>query len=227
MDARTESAQGGAGATLEIDACRDCSLFWLDAQESVRLMPQSVLDLFRYIGEAGKARNALASSCACPRCAKPLLYTHDLQRATRFTYWRCANGHGRLITFHQFLAEKNFLRPPSPAELARLRATVRQVSCSQCGAPIDLRNDSACRHCGTPVALIDSDSVAKTVQALADARPSAPAAASALRTTLSDAQVDALFELERMKSRERGDDLLALAAGGLAAAVAAWLGAGT
>jgi endogenous inhibitor of DNA gyrase (YacG/DUF329 family) len=225
MDARHESALGAVATTVEIDACRDCSLFWLDAQESLRLTPQSVLDLFRYVGEAGRARNTLAASFGCPRCARPLRYTHDLQRTTRFTYWRCAGGHGRLITFHQFLAEKNFLRPPSATELARLRESVKQVSCSQCGAPIDRRNVSGSPHCGTPVALIDSDSIAKTVQALAGTQAAPPVDADVVRTALSDAQVEALFELERLKTRERGTDLVASVAGGLAAAVALLLAA--
>src|SRR5260370_22072874 len=38
-----------------------CSLFWFDDSASVRLTPKSVLGLFQYIGQAGPARNSLAS----------------------------------------------------------------------------------------------------------------------------------------------------------------------
>jgi hypothetical protein len=83
---------------------------------------------------------------------------------------------GRLITFHHFLREKNFIRAPSAGELANLRKNVRQVACSQCAAPIDLTSESACTHCGAPVALIDPDGVAKALREL-QAGTSVPAPA--------------------------------------------------
>lgn len=142
---------------IEINACEPCSLFWFDKLESVRLTPKSVIGLFQFIGKAGSARRTIAANFNCPRCALPLAVTHDLQRTTRFTYWRCNNDGGQLITFHQFLRQKNFIRTPTPVELAKLRSTVRQITCSQCGASIDLATDSACTHCGSPIALIDPD----------------------------------------------------------------------
>jgi len=213
----------GSGGSVRVDCCEACSVLWFDSTEDLRLAPRSVMTLFQAIGRAGKPRNVLASSCACPRCSRTLQFTHDLQRATRFTYWRCAGGHGKLITFHQFLAEKNFLRPPSPAELARLRDTIQQVSCSQCGAPVDLRNDSACPHCGAPVTVIDSQSVAKTLRAL-DSSVTAPAPAMT-PAALNDAQIDALFDLQRMRARETHDDLLTIGVSALRARIAAWLAA--
>jgi hypothetical protein len=227
MTSRALPGHGGLAATIEVDGCSACTVFWFDTMESVRLMPAAVLELFRLVGATGAARNVLASTQRCVRCSATLSFTHDLQRATRFTYWRCPRGHGRLITFHQFLAEKNFLRPPSAAELARLRGTIRQVSCSQCGAPIDLRSDSACRHCGAPVTLIDTESVARSLREL-----SSPAGASAdqgarnVGTTLSDAQIDALFELERSRDRTPQRDLLTVGAAALAATIGGWLAAG-
>ena len=85
----------------------------------------------------------LSSQFNCPVCSKALALTHDLQRTTRFTYWRCGSGHGQLITFHSFPARKNFIRSHRRSSSLKLRATVRQVACSQCGAPIDLVVDSA------------------------------------------------------------------------------------
>ena len=157
----------GALRPIEISACASCNLFWFDKSESVRLTPRSVLEVFQFIGRSGRAGNTLLTQFKCPVCSMALALTHDLQRTTRFTYWRCRNDHGQLITFHHFLREKNFIRSPSPAELAKLRATVRQIACSQCGAPVDLANAVACTHCAAPIALIDPDGVAKALRDLA------------------------------------------------------------
>jgi hypothetical protein len=192
---------------IEISACTPCNLFWFDKSESVRLTPRSVLEVFQFIGQAGQARNTLASQFGCPICGKPLALTHDLQRTTRFTYWRCGNGHGQLITFHHFLREKNFIRAPSPDELAKLRRNVRQVACSQCGAPIDLETQSACAHCGAPVALIDPDGVAKALREFhAEAATPAAADTEATKNRLSDAQIDAIFEVARTRDARPNDD---------------------
>jgi len=209
---------------IEITACAPCNLFWFDKSESVRLTPKAVLELFQYIGQAGSARKALATTFACPLCSAALALTQDLQRTTRFTYWRCRNDHGQLITFHQFLREKNFIRAPSPAELAKLRATVRQIACSQCGAPIDLATDSACTHCGAPVALIDPEGVAKALHDLAHvASPLASTPPEAMRAALSDAQVNAIFDAERIRQRQGEHDLVAIGAAAIGALVAALL----
>ena len=212
MSAQDVAAHGSL-RPIEITACAPCNLFWFDKAESIRLTPKAVLDLFQYIGKAGAARRPLATTFSCPLCTTALALTQDLQRTTRFTYWRCRNDHGRLITFHQFLREKNFIRAPSPVELARLRATVRQISCSQCGAPIDLATDSACKHCGAAVALIDPDGVTKALRELAaGASSAAPLDPETMRTTLSDAQINAIFDVNRMRPDDGNDDLVAIGA---------------
>jgi hypothetical protein len=221
--AMTAQAVGAHDALrpIEINACAPCNLFWFDRLESIRLTPKSVLDLFQYIGKAGKAGNALASSFNCPRCAAALVLTYDLQRATRFTYWRCRNGHGHLTTFHQFLREKNFVRAPSASELARLRATVRQISCSQCGAPVNLETDTACTHCGAPIALIDPDGVTKALRELAaDTRSPASPDPVATRATLGEAQINAIFDLARMREPDERNDLVAIGAAAIGDLVA-------
>jgi hypothetical protein len=48
----------------------------------------------------------------------------------------------------------------------KLRRTVRQISGSQCGGPIDLTKDTGCTHCGAPIGLVDPDGVAKAVHDL-------------------------------------------------------------
>jgi hypothetical protein len=213
---------------IEIEACAPCNLLWFDSLESIRLTPGTVLDLFKYISAAAAGpRTALASNFKCPRCSVALAFSHDLQRTTRFTYWRCPRDRGQLISFQQFLRAKNFVRTPSPAELARLRDTVRQISCSQCGAPIDLAADPACTHCGAPLALLDPEGVAKALQDLATERSkAAPDERDAMRAALTDAQIKAMFDLERMREGEPEQDLLAV---GLAAAgvwLATWLARG-
>ena len=209
---------------LEINACAPCNLFWFDKFESVRLTPKAVLELFRFIGEARAERRTLAANFRCPRCATALALTHDLQRTTRFTYWRCNNDGGQLITFGQFLREKDFVRTPTAAELARLRATVRQIACSQCGAPVDLATDSACTHCGAPIALIDPEGVTKALQQLsADASVPASADPNAMRAALSDAQINAIFDPQRMAERDHDDDLVSIGAAAIGALIGALL----
>jgi len=80
---------------IEINACAPCSLFWFDKWESVRLTPEAVIGLFQFIGQAASAPKPLANAFRCPRCTTALAPIHDLQRTTRFTYWRCPSGRGK------------------------------------------------------------------------------------------------------------------------------------
>lgn len=204
---------------VEVDCCGECSLLWFDKSESLALTPDAVLALFQFIGRAGAAQRALSASFGCPRCRRALTFTHDLARDSRFTYWRCTGGDGHLITFGQFLAEKHLVRPPSAGELAKLRATIRQINCSQCGAPIDLARENACSHCGAAIALIDPDGVAKALRELDDRRSVTMGDRESTKTMLSDAQLNALFDLERTRTHDdRGDhDLVAIGAAAIGA----------
>ena len=217
-------AYSGAGP-LEVGRCAPCNLLWFDRSGSISLTPRAVLGLFQYIGTAaGAARTPLASTFRCPRCSDALALTYDLQRSTRFTYWRCANDHGQLFTFNQFLREKNFIRNPTLAELNKLRETVRQISCSQCGGPIDLTKDTACTHCGAPIALVDPDGVAKAVHDLTIGQGStAPATQEQTSVALSNAQLDAFFNQERIDEHEGSHDLLAIGVAAVGAALGAML----
>jgi ribosomal protein L37E len=144
------------GAPVEIDLCTACQAFWFDKYESLKLAPGSTLQLIRLIGEHSTAgKPTLSTELSCPRCGTQLLLTHDIQRNTRFNYWRCDDGHGKFISFFDFLREKNFIRPLSPHEIEGLRQNVQAVNCSNCGAPIDLMSASACTHCGSPVSMLD------------------------------------------------------------------------
>ncbi len=129
---------------------------------------------------------------------------------------------GQLITFNQFLREKNFIRTPVARRARAARATVKQIACSQCGAPIDLANDNACPHCGAAVALIDPDGVAKALHDLAaGAAPIAPPMPPATSAALSDAQIDAIFDVARLRESEGTSDLVAIGAAAIGGIVGA------
>jgi len=152
---------------VALDFCFPCQVIWFDNFESLQLTPGGILEVFKTLHEQrASTRNTLPALLDCPRCQARLALTHDLQHTTHFTYFRCEFGHGRLTPFFQFLLEKNFVRPVTGAELADLKAKVRQIQCSNCGAPVDLEHDSACRYCGSPISILDPGAVAKTVNAL-------------------------------------------------------------
>src|SRR5919109_1451256 len=151
-----ETFDGHLGRSVEVDLCFSCQAFWFDARESLSLTPGSTLRLFKLIGDrSGRSQPSEADLAKCPRCRGRLRQTHDMQRATRFQYLRCPNGHGRFITFFDFLREKDFIRPLSAAQVAELRRNVQAVNCSNCGAPVDLGRGSVCAHCGSPLSMLD------------------------------------------------------------------------
>jgi len=155
---------------IELDFCFPCQIIWFDTMESQQLAPRGVIEVFTALNDHRvEARNSLPALLSCPRCNARLSLTHDVQHTTHFSYFRCSFGHGRLTPFFQFLLEKNFVRPITGAELAALKAKVKTVQCSNCGAPLDLEHDSACKYCGSPISILDPDAVTKTVQELGQA----------------------------------------------------------
>ncbi len=165
-----QTLDGHLGTKVSIDVCLQCQVFWFDTQESLRLSPGAVLKLFRIIGErALHARPPASRLPACPRCHARLALTHDRQRNTPFQYLRCPNDHGRLISFVEFLREKDFIRPLSPQQIADLRDSVPVVNCSSCGAVVDLANSSACGHCGAPLSMLDLKQAGALVARLSEA----------------------------------------------------------
>ena len=163
----TLTLDGHLGTRVELDLCSACQVIWFDHRESLRLSADATLSLFKTIGEGKQSSPPrLPDPLKCPRCGLRLLLTNDRQRNTPFRYRRCAREHGRLITFFDFLREKDFVRPLSPQQLAELRATVKMVNCSNCGGPIDLVNASACAHCGTPISMLDVKQIEAAVTGL-------------------------------------------------------------
>lgn len=144
------------GPPVEFDVCTACQAFWFDLYKSPQLSAASTLKLMKLISEhPPNGTVSLAQNLRCPRCGGRLLLTHDLQRATRFSYWRCEKEHGHFIGFVDFLREKDFIRPLSPQQIKELRDNIQIVNCSNCGAPIDLAVSSTCPHCGSPLSLLD------------------------------------------------------------------------
>jgi hypothetical protein len=174
-----------------IDACAGCRALWFDGYESVQLTPGATLALLKAIHEAEREPvQALRDTLSCPRCSGQLALTRDLSRSTRFTYYRCARGHGRFTPFVQFLLEKSFVRPLPKPELERLRKAVGTVRCNGCGAAIDLAKDAACPYCRAPIAVLDPDALSQTVAALS-------AAETARHSIDPVALADALIDAER------------------------------
>ncbi len=176
--------EGVYGTEIEIDLCFSCHLIWLDKHESLQLSPRGTVDLFRFLHEhRDDPRHALGEYSQCPHCGRGLALSRDIVRSGRFSYYSCPAGHGRLTPFSEFLKEKQFVRSLNPAERSRLRAEVRQVECSRCGAPVDLARGFACAHCRSPLTVLDADAVEKTLRALdeADAQRSGDPGARELR----------------------------------------------
>lgn len=190
--------EGSLAGVISLDFCFPCQVIWFDSHESTQLSPGGILEVFKaFDARKSATRNTVPSLLDCPRCGSRLEATQDLQHSTRFTYYRCSWGHGRLTPFMQFLREKNFVRPLTGPELADLKSKVRTIQCSNCGAPIDLARDAACPYCRSPIAILDTEAVSKTVRELADAQ--------ARRSTVDvDALADALLTRTSARDDDRG-----------------------
>lgn len=156
------------GRALTLDLCDRCQGLWFDHQELLQLAPAATIQLVAAIHEASSGeRQPLAPRLKCPRCGRGLSEAGDLQRNTRFTFFSCPEGHGRFLTFYQFLRAKNFVRSLDAREIAELRTRLRQVNCSNCGAPVDIERGAACAFCRTPLAMLDPDQVRRALEQLA------------------------------------------------------------
>jgi len=167
------AVSGIYGPEIEIDLCFACHAMWLDKRESIQLSPRGTLDLFRVLHDhRDDARQALANRMECPRCQRRLSLSHDIGKGGRFSYYSCPARDGRLAPFSEFLKEKQFVRALNPAEQHRLRAEVKSVQCSSCGAPVDVTGAFQCEHCGSPITVLDADAVERTLRDLERAESS-------------------------------------------------------
>jgi Transcription factor zinc-finger len=155
---------------VRVDLCFDCAGIWFDHLGSAKLSPNSVIELFKQIHPRLEGTRApIANRLACPRCDGALALSFDLCKGGRFSYFRCLHGDGRYTPFFQFLREKQFIRTLSHSEIEHVRAQVRQILCSSCGAPIDLEHDSECRYCRAPVSYLDTEAVEHALHMWSDA----------------------------------------------------------
>jgi DNA-directed RNA polymerase subunit RPC12/RpoP len=205
-------------STVEVDLCAGCKLLWFDRYEDIQLSPSATLKLFGIISErSAAATGPLPGRLRCPRCRSELTHTHDIQRSTRFQYWQCGEGHGRLMTFVDFLRAKDFVRPLSPPQLTELRNNIQTINCSNCAAPIDLARDSRCPHCGSAISMLDLRQMTRTIAQLqaaaSEGRVVMPPAGPAIASDRLEAEdIDAL--VLALKA-ERRDSPLGLIEAGL------------
>ncbi len=159
---------GHYGQTIDIDVCLNCNALWFDQWESSQLSPDGVVALFQLIhqrgGTSSSAGSKLNEGLRCVSCGDGMKLVNDRVKNTRFVYQSCRHGHGRLTTFYNFLSEKQFVRELTQAERAKLCASVKQVQCSSCGAPVDLGKNDACGYCRAPVSVFDRDAAKKAIE---------------------------------------------------------------
>jgi len=190
---------------VELDLCFACQGIWFDEYESLQLAPAGVIELFKLIHEhRDDQRLPLASPLHCPRCKERLIQSQDRVRSGLFNYLRCVQRHGRFITFAQFMIEKGFVRQATGAELDQLKLHIGLVRCTGCGAPVDIRKDSACSHCRAPIAILDTQAVEAALAGYQQAATKQAAAPSPVLLA------EAILFSERERSqlrRERGSGL--------------------
>ncbi len=155
------------GSTVEIDVCMDCNAIWFDQFESMSLSPDGTVALFQLIHQRGGTATSAATKfnegLRCVTCGDGMKLTNDQVKGTRFAYQACRKGHGRMTTFYNFLAEKQFVRELTKAERAKLAAKVEQIRCSGCGAAVNIGKVDACEYCRAPVSVFDRDAAKKAI----------------------------------------------------------------
>ncbi len=190
--------EGVYGPGIEIDLCFACHVLWFDKRESIHLTPGGTLELFHALHEhRDDPRHALGNRLDCPRCGDRLALRKDIGKGGRFSYYACPSGHGRLTPFSEFLKEKQFVRQLNPLEQERLKAEVKTVQCSGCGAPVDVSKGFACAHCGSPLSVLDTEAVEKTLKELV----TADAEQRAGDPDQKELQARALASMEAMRTR--------------------------
>ena len=197
---------GHLGREVEVDLCVPCQSAWFDARENLTLTPGATLGMFRLIGErVGRPAPQDGDVAKCPRCNAQLRRTRDMQRATRFEYFRCPHDHGRLITFFDFLKEKDFIRPLTQPQIAELRKNVQTINCSNCGGPVDLAKASDCGHCGSPLAMLDLHQAERLIAQLQDAARTDQPVDPALPLALARARREAAAAFEGLPGHHAWD----------------------
>lgn len=184
--------------SIDLDLCFACQGIWFDDYESTQLAPAGVIALFRMIHEhRDEPRQPLAAIMRCPHCKENLIQSQDRVKSGLFNYLRCVQQHGRFTVFSQFMIEKGFVRQLSGLEIDQLKVRLGVVNCTGCGAPVDIRKQSACAHCRAPIAILDAAAVEKALAgyqqaALHDAAGPSP-----------ESLADAILQNQREKNRHQ------------------------
>lgn len=186
------------GGEVALDLCFPCQGLWFDEYESLQLAPAGVVELFKLIHQhRDDPRQPLADPLRCPRCGERLIPSQDRVKSGLFNYLRCGQ-HGRFISFSQFMIEKGFVRQLTPVEIKEISARIGIIRCTGCGAPVDIRKESACSHCRAPIAILDAQAVEK---ALAGYQRAAATQAAPDPAALAEA----IFASERERTRRQRD----------------------
>ncbi len=189
-----------SGGNVELDVCYQCQGIWFDPQESLKLAPAAVAELFRLLHEhRDDARQPLAQQIHCPRCSSSLTQGFDVVRSGRYVTYRCPKRHGRFSAFSSFMIEKGFVRLLTQPEIDDIARRVAVIHCSSCGAAVDIRKDHACPYCRSAFSLLDPKAVEQALQGYANASKSA--------TGIKIPELaDALVMLERDRQRALRDE---------------------
>lgn len=194
--------RNNAGVEMELDLCHGCHGIWFDGQESLRMSPEGVIGLFRDLhAHRDDAHTPLAKSMSCPRCRRGLVEGVDVVKSGRYFTYRCPQRHGRFATFASFMIEKGFVRQLTQPEIADLAERVKVISCTNCGAPVDLRKDHACTYCRSALSLLDPQAVAKALEGYQ--RKAQQAHAGPQPLGLAEALVSIERDRERAKREEQ------------------------
>jgi ribosomal protein S27AE len=221
----THSIAGHYEAQVNIEICGHCHLIWFDAMESVRISADGMVSLFRFIHEhRDDARNTLSERYACPVCRSTLVKSHNLTKHGKTLQYRCPHGHGHMVTFVQYLRENGYVRELSVTEVDELKAQHVQLSCTNCGAPLNLLHQHACGHCGSPLVMLDVQKAVAAMEARATQlrqrpptfgqRQGSPLPEQAAEVIIAMHRMEQQYEAERKQRRQmRGTDLLTGALG--------------
>ena len=195
---------GHNGVEIELDLCHACHGIWFDGNENLRMSPQGVIDLFGDLHQHRDDPQApLASDMACPRCRRRLTEGSDVVKHGRYFTYRCPQRHGRFSTFSSFMIEKGFVRQLTKPEIADLAERLKVIHCNSCGAPVNLREHSACPYCRAAFSLLDPKAVE---QALANYGQKAQRSVEGPQPVdLADALVAIERDRERAKREEQQD----------------------
>ena len=204
--------QGTYRGPMTIDVCTGCRGFWFDAGEQFRLTPAATLLLVRRVETSRDTpRQRVGTRLVCPRCSLPLSLTYDLIRDDKYRYFRCPEHHGVFMPFFEFLRSQDLVRGLTPPEIDALKKQVVSITCSSCGAPIDLRTQTRCESCGSGLAIVDLEHLGDALRQLdADARAAASVAGAPPPIPPDDIVADWRADQEarrRIESGEEDDDL--------------------